>query len=150
MATKRDTPYGQFNFQVQFGTTQAGFQEVSGLAVEVHVAEYRNGNQGDLSTTKVMCLPKYSDVTFKRGVYGDIATLWTPFNKVATGYGNTDSARSMTVTINLMDETGNNVVQTWKLHKARFIKMNGPGLKGTGTEVAIEELVVSYELMDQS
>jgi len=48
MATSRERPYGQFNFLVDLGTgntngPQAGFQEVSGIGMEVTVAEYRPG-----------------------------------------------------------------------------------------------------------
>jgi phage tail-like protein len=150
MAVPRDTPYSQFNFQVKFGTTQAGFQEVAGLGTEVHVAEYRNGNKGDNSTIKVMGLPKYSDVTFKRGVCGDLATLWTPFQQVLLGNGNTDATRALTVTISLMDETGNTAVQTWTLSNARPMKLTGPSLTGKGTDVAIEELVMCCERIEQS
>ena len=49
MATKRDNPYGAFNFQVEFGDVagggpiDAGFSDVSGLGSEVNYSEYRNG-----------------------------------------------------------------------------------------------------------
>lgn len=49
MAVRRDRPYTQFNFLVDLGdgdaeAVQAGFQEVSGIGMEVVVTEYRNGN----------------------------------------------------------------------------------------------------------
>ncbi len=49
MAVLRERPYVQFNFLVDLGTGNsdgfdAGFQEVSGIGMEVTVAEYRNGN----------------------------------------------------------------------------------------------------------
>ena len=56
----RDTPYGQFNFRVDLGTgspgkddVKAGFQEISGLGMEVHVAEYRAGNSKENATQKI-------------------------------------------------------------------------------------------------
>ena len=50
MATSRELPYGQFNFLVDLGDGNtegpaAGFQEVSGLGMEIAVIEYRNGNE---------------------------------------------------------------------------------------------------------
>ena len=43
MAAKRDRPFSQFNFLVDIGngtdSVEAGFQEVSGLGVEINVAE---------------------------------------------------------------------------------------------------------------
>ena len=74
MAVQRAYPYNQFNFQVKFGSTELAFQEVSGLGMEVHMAEYRNGNATELAPIKVTGLYKVNDVTFKRGVVGDPAT----------------------------------------------------------------------------
>ena len=50
MAVFRDRPYVQFNFLVDLGTgntdgPDAGFQEISGIGMEVTVSEYRNGNE---------------------------------------------------------------------------------------------------------
>src|SRR5689334_12774316 len=57
MAILRDRPYSQFNFLVDLGTgvtdtPAAGFQEVSGIGMEVTVAEYRNGNSKENSVMK--------------------------------------------------------------------------------------------------
>ena len=144
MAVKRDYPYNQFNFQVKFGTTEAAFQEVSGLGMEVHVAEYRNGNRKELSPMKVTGMYKINDVTFKRGVVGDLPTLYNWIDSVRKGNGN-DPKGGQTVTINLMDDPNGNVVQTWVLANCRATKLTGPTFSGKGTDVAIEELVVVAE-----
>ncbi len=73
MATFRDRPYMQFNFLVDLGdgTTdgpKAGFQEISGIGMEVTVAEYRAGNSKENSVMKITGLNKCTDVTMKRGV----------------------------------------------------------------------------------
>src|SRR5262249_61445478 len=75
VATPRDRPYTQFNFLVDLGDGKtdgpsAGFQEVSGLGMEVTVAEYRNGNSKENSVVKITGLNKATDVTMKRGVIG--------------------------------------------------------------------------------
>jgi hypothetical protein len=53
MAVLRERPYVQFNFLVDIGAgtdgPDAGFQEVSGIGMEVTVAEYRNGNHKENS-----------------------------------------------------------------------------------------------------
>jgi phage tail-like protein len=148
MAKQRPYPYNQFNFQVKFGSTQASFQEVSGLGIEVHVAEYRTGDRKDLSPMKVTGMYKVSDVTFKRGVIGDLPTLYQWIDNVRTGNGNAPNGPS--VTINLMDDANSNVVQTWVLTNPRPIKLTGPNLSGKGTDVAIEELVLVAEGITQS
>ncbi len=152
MATYRDRPYSQFNFQVSLGPGapgpkdfKAGFQEVSGLGMEIHVAEYRPGNYAENSPMKVTGSYKINDVIFKRGVIGDIATLYTWIDAVRNG----SQTALQTVTVQLMDETGQNAVQSWVLSKARPIKLTGPSLTGKGTDVAVEELTLAAERIDQ-
>src|SRR5215472_14665366 len=95
MATMKDNfyPYSQFNFRVKIGGddgtgVNAGFQEVSGLGTEIHIAEYRSGNSKVNSPIKVNGSFKVPDVTLKRGVIGELATLHGWLRKVREG-GNT-------------------------------------------------------------
>jgi len=155
MAIERDRPYSQFNFQVLIGNDNgtgpnAGFQEVSGLGMEVHAAEYRAGNWKPNSAIKVTGSYKPSDVTLKRGVMGELALLhqWIKDVRNGGGNGNGNDNDRKSVTINLMAEDGTTVVQTWKLSNARPIKYTGPSLTGKGTDVAIEELVLAAEDID--
>ena len=75
MAVQRDRPYTGFNFLVDLGDgntegPRAGFQEISGLGMEVTVVEYRNGNARDNNPIKLTGLSKVPDVTLKRGIIG--------------------------------------------------------------------------------
>ena len=75
MAIERENPYGTFNYLVDLGTgdtesIRAGFQEVSGLNVEVTMAEYRNGNEPVNRVRKVSGMYKVGDITLKRGLIG--------------------------------------------------------------------------------
>lgn len=153
MATYRDTPYSQFNFRVNLGTGgpgpddfKAGFQEVAGLGMEIHVAEYRAGNSKENSPMKVTGSYKINDVTLKRGVIGDLTTIYDWIDAVRNG----DQTQGRTVIIQLMDEQRQNAVQQWTLTNARPTKLTGPALTGKGTDVAIEELVLISERIDQS
>ncbi|HEU0054907.1 MAG TPA: phage tail protein [Longimicrobium sp.] len=147
MAVERDRPYSQFNFRVVIengpdaASTRAAFQEVSGLGLEITVAEYRAGNSKVNSTTKVTGTFKTPDVTLKRGVIGDLETLYNWINEVRLG----SQTALRTVTIELQSEDHTQTVQSWKLTNARPIKYTGPGLNGKGTDVAIEELVLASE-----
>jgi phage tail-like protein len=142
----RALPFSQFNFQVDFGvdpnSPQAGFQEVSGLGMEITVAEYRNGNEKDNAVRKVTGTYKVPDVTLKRGVIGD-DTLYQWLNEVRNGAQ--DSLRTVTVHLLAEDRTP---AQSWKLTNARPTKYTGPQLTGKGTDVAIEELVLASERID--
>lgn len=150
MAEFRELPYSQFNFLVNLGTgdtdaVQAGFQEVSGLGLEVALAEYRNGNEKINAPRKVAGLFKVPDVTFKRGVIGTV-DLYDWLKEVREGKA--DAKR--TVTIQLLSEDRETVALEWKLTNAIPMKYTGPAFNAKGTDVAVEELVVACEQIDMS
>ncbi len=148
MANLRERPYVQFNFLVDLGTgstegPDAGFQEISGIGMEVTVAEYRNGNSKENSVMKVTGLNKSTDVTLKRGVIGSLS-LYNWLNQIRNG----DQNAMRNVVIHLQNEDHTQIVQTWKLMRARIIKNTSGTLNAKGTDVAMEELVLAYERLE--
>jgi phage tail-like protein len=146
MAANRDRPYTQFNFLVDLGTgnpesVDAGFQEVSGIGMEVTVAEYRNGNEKENNVRKMTGLNKSSDVTFKRGVIGTL-TLYNWLNDIRR---NGDAGGLRRVTVQLQSEDRQTTALTWQLVNARIIKYTCGPLNAKGTDVAMEEMVLAYE-----
>ena len=147
MAVERPgRPYSAFNFLVAVEgisspeSFQAGFQEASGLGVEITVQEYRPGNHSSNATIKVTGTTKFSDVTLKRGLMG--------FRDLNDWVGQVrDGSQSAlhNVTIQLLNEERTEPVMTWRLINARPIKYTGPAFNGKGTDVAIEELVLAVE-----
>ena len=148
MAVLRDKPYVQFNFLVNLGDgntdgAEAGFQECSNIGMEVTVAEYRRGNDKENSVRKITGLNKATDVTLKRGVIGSL-NLYNWLNDIRNG----NQSAERTVIIQLQNEDHTEVVQTWKLLRARIIKhVSGP-LNARGTDVAMEELTLAYERLE--
>jgi phage tail-like protein len=151
MAVIRDNPYGAFNFQVtvdRFGgdaaTVRAGFQELSGLGLEVTEAEYRNGNEKENHVRKMNGIYKATDVTLKRGIVG-----WTDFfDWIKDVRDGKQSTRSQVI-IELMDEAHTGPVMTWTLTNAKPKSYKAPTLNAKGgTDVGIEELVLSCEKLD--
>jgi phage tail-like protein len=148
MAVLRDRPYSQFNFVVDLGTgntdgPDAGFQEVSGIGMEVVVAEYRNGNAKENHVIKVTGLSKYPDVTLKRGLIGSLS-LYQWLDQIRNG----DQGALRTVVIQLQNEDHTQTVQAWKLLRARIVKhVSGP-FNAKGTDVAMEEIVLAYERLE--
>jgi phage tail-like protein len=145
MAVLRDRPYVQFNFLVDLGNgvtdgPQAGFQELSNVGMEVTVAEYRTGNMKENSVQKITGLNKSTDVTLKRGAIGSL-DLYNWLDQIRNG----DQSAYRTVTIQLQNEDHTQVVQTWKLLRARIIKHVGGPFNAKGTDVAMEELTLAYE-----
>lgn len=148
MATLRERPYVQFNFLVDIGDgntegPMAGFQEVSGIGMEVTVAEYRNGNSRENSVMKITGMNKATDVTLKRGVIGSL-NLYQWLDDIRNG--NQNALRTVTVT--LQNEDHSQAVVTWKLLRARIIKSTMGPLSAKGTDVAMEEMVLAYERLE--
>ena len=148
MAVMRERPYAPFNFLVDLGDgvtegPQAGFQEVSGLSTEVAVLEYRNGNSKENGVTKITGLNKAGDVTMKRGVIGSLA-LYEWLNQIRNG----DEGALRTVTVQLQSEDHTQVVQTWRLLRARIVKHTSGPLHARGHEVALEEIIIACERLE--
>ncbi len=119
-------PYAQFNFLVDFGTgdgPHAGFQELSNIQ-------------------KITGLNKASDVTMKRGVISS-STLQDWLDEIKKQ----PKRAKRKVKVSLQDE-GHHVVQSWTLLGAVIIKHVGPSLNAKANDVAIEELVLSYERIE--
>jgi phage tail-like protein len=79
----------------------------------------------------------------KRGVIGSL-DLYDWLDQIRNG----DQAAYRTVTVQLMNEDHAQVVQSWKLLRARIVKhVSGP-FNARGRGVAIEELTLAYERLE--
>jgi len=148
MAVLRNDPYAQFNFLVDLGTgdtegPQAGFQECSPIGMSLDVIEYRNGNDRSNQVRKLTGLARAGDVTLRRGIIGSL-DLYQWIDELRNG----NQSATRTVTIHLQSEDHAQVVQTWKLLRARIAKhVSGP-LNAKGSDVAMEELTLAYERLE--
>jgi phage tail-like protein len=150
MAVLRERPYVQFNFLVDLddGVNEgpdAGFQELSGIGMEVTVSEYRNGNSKENSVQKITGMNKSTDVTLKRGVIGSLR-LYQWLHQIRNG----DQGALRTVTVRLMSEDHSQEVMTWRLLRARIIKTTQGPFNAKGTDVAMEEMVLAYERLEMA
>src|SRR5262249_1200112 len=93
------------------------------------------------STHKLPGLKKFSNVTLKRGIAPREAGsgLFDWYNQVTLG-----QATRRDVTVSLLNEE-RQPVMVWKIKQAWPVKLEGPGLKSTGTDVAIESLEFACE-----
>ncbi|MCD4536380.1 phage tail protein [Nocardioides sp. cx-169] len=136
-------PLTTLHFQVSWGDSQqtSSFSEVSGLTMEADAVDYRGGADRSLSVQKIPGLRKYGNVTFKRGIVpaesGNGLFDW--FNSITAG-----AVQRRTVTVSLLNEE-RAPVMTWKIRDAWPVKIEGPGLKGSGNEIAIESMEVVHE-----
>ncbi|MDH5359574.1 MAG: phage tail protein [Gammaproteobacteria bacterium] len=152
--TERNRPYSQFNFRVSWEKSATsdngdsmsvddvwgGFQEVSGLGAEITIAEYRAGSYAKNVPIKMTSMVKVPDITLKRGVMGR-NELYKWINAIRDG----SQQHRKNVLIELRSEENTETVQSWRLLDARPMKWTGPSLNGKGTDLAIEEVVLSAE-----
>ncbi len=144
----RDRPYTTFNFLVDLGDgvtegPHAGFQEISAIAMQVDVIEYRTGNAKENNPIKLTGLQKAADVTLKRGIIGDLS-LYQWLDQIRNG--NQQALRTVVIQLQNEDHTG--VVQTWKLLRARIVKHTSGPFNAKGCDVAMEEMVLAYERLE--
>lgn len=132
-------PLPVFHFTVEWGGKRAGFSEVSGLTQEVQAIEYRDGSLPEYSSLKMPGLKKYSNITLKRGIVKSDNDF---FKWLVTVKLNKVERRDLVV--NLLNEE-HAPVMVWKIHNAFPVKVEGPGLKASGNEVAIESIEIAHE-----
>jgi phage tail-like protein len=134
-------PLPVFHFSVSLGGgSPIGFSEVSGLSQEIQAIEYRDGLMS--STTlplKSPGLKKAGNITLKRGMVTSNNDLYNWLNN--NGSPGADR-RDITITL-LNDE--NDPVFIWSITQAWPVKVEGPGLKATGNETAIESIELVHE-----
>ena len=132
-------PIPVFHFTVDWGGTNVGFSEVSGLTQEIQVIEYRDGVSKNYNTVKMPGLRKVSNIVMKRGISKGDNDFFKWLNTVQL-----NNIERRDLTINLLNELHEPVV-TWTVLQAWPVKVEGPGLKATGNEVAIESIELAHE-----
>ena len=143
-----------FRFEVSFdraagdGPQQlgdGGFQEVSGLEVEMDVAEYNEGGRND-GVIRRVGRAKYQPLVCKRGMFlpsgGDAEPeLWQWFQDVVVGVR---PVRRYSGSVRVQDQSGETRA-TWRFVRALPAKIVGPQLNGKSGEIAVEELHLAHE-----
>ena len=97
-----------------------------------------------------MAAPPPKGIVSLASVFGDklselsVARASRGLNQIRNG----DQNALRTITVSLQNEDHTAIVQTWKLLRARIIKhVSGP-MNAKGTDVAMEELTISYERLE--
>ena len=115
----------------------AGFSEVSGLGVTIEPIEYRNGNE-DITVRKLPGLKKFTNLTFKRGVVGDLA-FWEWIRAAMNG-----QVQRADIVVRLLDESRAQVLE-WRVSRAWPCGYEGPSLRAGSSDVALETLEICHE-----
>jgi phage tail-like protein len=134
----RNDPYAQYSFILEIeGTTVAGFAEVGGLSMEQDIIEYREGSD-TASVRKLPGLRKYGNISLKRG-YTQNRELWNW--RKTTIDGVTERKAGAVI---LRNEAGDPALR-WEFREGWVSKYEGPALKATANEAAMESIEIAVE-----
>lgn len=122
-----------------------GFQECSGLEVEMDVQEYKEGGRNDGIIRRVG-RAKYSNIILKRGLFhgkdNQLADeLWRWLQGVISGQRPVARYDGAVEVKNRSGET----VATWIFDRGLPAKISGPQLNAKTGEIAIEEIHIAHE-----
>ena len=132
-------PLPKFSFQVKWGDAEFVFQEVSGLASETQVIEYRGGDSKVFSTVKMQGIKKFSNVTHKRGIFKSDSSMWEKYNQIKM-----NTIKREQITISLLDEA-QKPAMSWLLTNAFPVKITVTDMKSDGNEIAVESIELAHE-----
>jgi phage tail-like protein len=122
-----------------------GFQECSGLEVEMDIQEYLEGGRND-GVIRRAGRAKYSPLILKRGMFFNAGSgvnreLWQWIQGVVAGERPIARYDGIIQVIN----AGSDVVATWVFDRGLPAKIRGPELNAKTGEIAIEELHIAHE-----
>lgn len=136
--TARSDPFTGFSFELKLeGLVVGGFSEVSGLAAEIDIEEYREGGSNDF-VHRLPKVTKYGNLVLKRGIT-ESNELYKWYKDVVRGI-----IQRRTVTVNLLD-TQKRILKVWNFKNAFPVKWNASDLKSDGNTILVE----SVELVHQ-
>ena len=146
---------GTFNFRITLtrsdgGTPtelgDGGFQECSGLDIEMDVQELQEGGRNN-GVVRRVGRGKYSNIVLKRGMlFPDSGTvrndLWKWIQDALNGERPVVRYDGV---IEVLAGNGRDTVATWTFDRGLPQKVTGPSLNAKSGEVAIEELTIAHE-----
>jgi phage tail-like protein len=124
---------------------EGGFQECSGLDVEMDVQEYLEGGRND-GVIRRVGRAKYQNLVLKRGMLwsagGSVDTaLWSWLQDTVAGERPVRRYDGIVEVKGMADE----VVARWVFRRGLPAKVSGPQLNAKTGEVGIEELHIAHE-----
>lgn len=134
-----DRAISGYHFQVEWGGERTDFLEVTGLDIEHDVITYRGGASPEYGDVKMPGRPTYSNIVLKRGIVPGDNEFYEWINTI-----NMNAVDRRDLTISLLDEE-HAPAMVWKVKDAFPVRLEGPTLSSTRSEVAIETLELAHE-----
>lgn len=144
MPDHRADPFLANRFALEIdGLIQGGFQECSGLMVEVDYEERREGGLNDYAH-RFPRGARLGNIVLKRGLT-DSDGLWAWHQGVLRGGTRTEKDVSV-----ILFDSGGRERWRWNIRRARPAKWTGPELKADGNAVAIESLELVHHGIEKA
>lgn len=123
-----------------------GFQECSGLQIDMDVHEITEGGRND-GTVRLAGRGKYTNIVLKRGMLyptGGTAVneLWSWLQGMLSGQRPVVRYDGV---IQVLNASSGAVTATWVFDRGLPAKVAGPALNAKSGEIAIEELTIAHE-----
>ena len=123
-----------------------GFQECSGLDIEMEVGELQEGGRND-GVVRRVGRGKYSNIVLKRGMFYGTGTgvngeLWAWMQGILEGKLPVPRYDGQ---VKLRAADGHTVLATWSFVRGLPQKLQGPSLNAKTGDVAMEELHIAHE-----
>ncbi len=129
----------RYHFIVEWGGSRSSFTEVTGLEIEIDAIAIRDGSSPDDSFSKIPGLRKFSDIILKRGIIKGDNDFYAWINTK-----HMDTIEKRDIMISLLNGNHEPIV-VWRARNAFPVKLVGPELNATCSDVAIETLVLTHE-----
>lgn len=136
-------PYRSYNFKMIIeGTTEGHFMECSGLSAKIEQIKYREAGNNQV-LRKLPGQVEYGDITLKYGLTDSIS-LWKWFQSGVQG-----NVERKNITIQLLNNSGTEVVIQWNLINAWITEWKGTTFNAMKNDIAIETISLSYDSLDK-
>lgn len=121
-------------FRATLAGESVAFAEVTGLTFEREQSTYKHGlSEWEGETLQTYRSTKHQRLTLKRGVFAEDSRFFT--------WLTSDDAEARPLDVALVDATGTPVL-VWRIRRAIPVKLTGPSLNASSSEVAVQTLDV--------
>jgi phage tail-like protein len=123
-----------------------GFQECTGLQIDMDVHEISEGGRND-GTVKLAGRGKYTNIVLKRGMLYPVggtavSEIWGWLQGILSGQRPVVRYDGV---IEVLDAASGAATATWVFERGLPAKVSGPALNAKSGEIAIEELAIAHE-----
>lgn len=132
-------PLSKYHFTVNWGGTEIGFTEVTGLSIEYAVIEHRDGSMPEHSSIKMPGIKKYTNIILKRAVKKNDTEFYNWINTVQM-----NAVERRDVVISLLDESHTPLI-SWRVRNAWPCKYQISDLHAATNDVLMESLELAHE-----